>query len=91
MWVINLSVVDYLGLQSELCRILSTRIDRQLKNTKRTSVKMPKLGYDKSPQYDEEWFRQEYMKVKPMINVLSNPEGRRKTEEDIKKEACSKQ
>jgi hypothetical protein len=46
-----------------------------------------KLGYDKSPQYDKEWFRQEYMKVEPMLNVLSNPEGRRKTEEDIKKEA----
>jgi len=46
-----------------------------------------KLGYDKSPQYDEGWFRQEYMKVEPMLNVLSNPEGRRKTEEEIKKEA----
>jgi len=46
-----------------------------------------KLGYDKSPQYDEKWFRQEYMKVEPMLNVLSNPEGRRKTEEEIKKEA----
>ena len=31
-----------------------------------------KLGYGKSPQYDEEWFRQEYMKVKPVLNVLSN-------------------
>ncbi len=46
-----------------------------------------KLGYDKSPQYDEEWFRQEYMKVEPVLNILSNPEGRRKTEEEIKKEA----
>lgn len=46
-----------------------------------------KLGYDKSLQYDEEWFRQEYMKVEPMLNVLSNPEGKRKSDEDIKKEA----
>ena len=34
-----------------------------------------KLGYDKSPQYDEEWFRREYMKVEAKLNVLSNPSG----------------
>lgn len=36
---------------------------------------MDKLGYDKSPQYDEEWFRREYMKVEPRLNLLSNPSG----------------
>lgn len=34
-----------------------------------------KLGYDKSPQYDEEWFRNEYRKVEPKLNILSNPSG----------------
>jgi len=37
--------------------------------------KIDKLGYDKSPEYDEEWFRREYMKVEPKLNVLSNPSG----------------
>jgi hypothetical protein len=41
-----------------------------------------KLGYDKSPEYDEEWFRNEYRKVEPLLNVLSNPKGF-KTEEDV--------
>jgi hypothetical protein len=34
-----------------------------------------KLGYDKSPQYDEAWFRREYLKVEPKLNILSNPTG----------------
>jgi hypothetical protein len=34
-----------------------------------------KLGYDKSPQYDESWFRREYMKIEPRLNILSNPSG----------------
>jgi hypothetical protein len=34
-----------------------------------------KLGYDKSPQYSEEWFRAEYRKVEPRLNLLSNPGG----------------
>jgi len=34
-----------------------------------------KLGYDKSPQYDEEWFKREYRKVEPKLNLLSNPSG----------------
>jgi integrase len=34
-----------------------------------------RLGYDKSPQYDEGWFRREYLKVEPRLNVLSNPTG----------------
>jgi hypothetical protein len=34
-----------------------------------------KLGYDKSPQYDEAWFRREYLKVEPKLNILSNPAG----------------
>jgi len=42
-----------------------------------------KLGYDKSPEYDEEWFRNEYRKVEPMLNVISNPKGF-KGEEDLK-------
>ena len=35
-----------------------------------------KLGYDKSPEYNEDWFRSEYMKVEPALNILSNPEGK---------------
>lgn len=31
-----------------------------------------KLGYDKSPEYDIEWFRNEYLKVEPVLNILSN-------------------
>jgi len=34
-----------------------------------------KLGYDKSPQYDEAWFRREYLKIEPKLNVFSNPSG----------------
>jgi integrase len=34
-----------------------------------------KMGYDKSPQYDQEWFRREYCKVEPQLNLLSNPSG----------------
>ena len=41
-----------------------------------------KLGYDKSPQYDEEWFRKEYSKVEPKLNILTNPQG--ETYETIK-------
>jgi len=33
-----------------------------------------KLGYDKSPKYDKEWFRNEYRKVVPKLNILSNPQ-----------------
>jgi len=40
-----------------------------------------KLGYDKSPEYDEEWFRNEYRKVEPMFNVISNPKGFKGDEE----------
>jgi len=42
-----------------------------------------KLGYDKSPQYDEEWFRNEYRKVEPQLNVLSSPKGA-KGDQDLK-------
>jgi integrase len=34
-----------------------------------------KLGYDKSPQYNEEWFKREYMKIEPKLNLFSNPSG----------------
>ena len=34
-----------------------------------------KLGYDKSPQYDEKWFKSQYEKVEPRLNLLSNPFG----------------
>ena len=37
--------------------------------------KIDKLGYDKSPEYDVEWFKREYMKVEPKLNVISNPSG----------------
>jgi len=40
-----------------------------------------RLGYDKSPLYDEEWFRREYLKVEPKLNVISNPDGGQKAEE----------
>jgi len=42
-----------------------------------------KLGYDKSPEYDEEWFRNEYRKVEPQLNLSSNPKGL-KAGEDLK-------
>lgn len=42
-----------------------------------------KLGYDKSPQYNEEWFRNEYRKVEPQLNVLSSPKGV-KNDQDLK-------
>jgi hypothetical protein len=42
-----------------------------------------RLGYDKSPEYDEEWFRNEYRKVEPQLNVLSNPKGA-KGDQDLK-------
>ena len=42
-----------------------------------------KLGYDKSPEYDDEWFRNEYRKVEPLLNVISNTKGF-KGEEDLK-------
>jgi hypothetical protein len=34
-----------------------------------------KLGYDKSPRYSEDWFRSQYEKVEPRLNLLSNPSG----------------
>jgi hypothetical protein len=43
-----------------------------------------KSGYDKSPDYDVEFFRSEYRKVEPYINILSNPKGLR-AEEDLSK------
>ena len=42
-----------------------------------------KLGYDKSPAYDEQWFRNEYRKVEPLLNVVSNPKGL-KGDQDLK-------
>lgn len=43
-----------------------------------------KLGYDKSPEYDVEWFRREYRKVEPQLNLIS---GKGKVE-DMKREAA---
>ncbi|MEM2905724.1 MAG: hypothetical protein QW057_04125 [Candidatus Bathyarchaeia archaeon] len=40
-----------------------------------------RLGYDKSPEYDEEWFRHEYLKVEPQLNLISNPPGRGEDQE----------
>lgn len=37
--------------------------------------KIGKLGYGRSPQYDEELLRREYSKVEPELNILSNPSG----------------
>jgi hypothetical protein len=42
-----------------------------------------KLGYDKSPEYDVEWFRREYRKVEPQLNVLSGVGSM----EDVKQDA----
>jgi len=39
--------------------------------------------YDKSPEYDEGWFRNEYRKVEPLLNVVSNPKGL-KGDQDLK-------
>ncbi|MEM2882211.1 MAG: hypothetical protein QXU06_02465 [Candidatus Bathyarchaeia archaeon] len=39
--------------------------------------RIDRMGYDKSPQYDEGWFRDEYRKVEPLLNVISNPKGLR--------------
>lgn len=44
--------------------------------------RIDKLGYDKSPEYNVEWFRREYRKVEPQLNIISGIENR----EDIKKE-----
>jgi len=41
-----------------------------------------RLGYDKSPEYDEEWFRKEYMKVEPPAEHNLEPDGRNAGEED---------
>lgn len=34
-----------------------------------------RLGYDESPDLDEKFFRDEYKKVEPSLNVISNPVG----------------
>lgn len=44
--------------------------------------RIDKAGYDKSPDYDIPWFRTEYLKVAPHLNILSPPQQR----EDLKKE-----
>ena len=31
------------------------------------------MGYDKSDQLSPEWFKGEYLKVEPLLNVLSTP------------------
>lgn len=30
-----------------------------------------RLNYDKSPEYNEQWFREEYKKVEPVLNIIS--------------------
>ncbi len=34
-----------------------------------------RLGYDESPDLDEKFFRDEYKKVEPSLNIISNPAG----------------
>jgi hypothetical protein len=46
--------------------------------------RIDKLGYDKSPEYDVDWFKREYMKVEPRLNLLSGTGNR----EDMKKEVA---
>ncbi len=47
-----------------------------------------KLGYDKSPWYDENFFREEYKKIEPELNILSNTGGMNleRAKEEVKKE-----
>jgi hypothetical protein len=44
--------------------------------------RIDKLGYDKSPEYDVDWFKREYLKVEPQLNLFSGSGNR----EDMKKE-----
>jgi hypothetical protein len=46
--------------------------------------RIDKLGYDKSPEYDIDWFKREYLKVEPQLNLLSGAGNR----EDMKKEVA---
>jgi hypothetical protein len=46
--------------------------------------RIDKLGYDKSPAYDVEWFKREYRKVEPQFNLISGP----RNVEDVKKEVA---
>jgi hypothetical protein len=46
--------------------------------------RIDKAGYDKSPDYDVDWFRTEYLKVAPQLNIISQPQQR----EDLKKEVA---
>lgn len=41
-----------------------------------------KLGYDKSPLYDVDFFKAEYEKIEPILNIISNPEGRKADREE---------
>jgi hypothetical protein len=60
----------------------------QLKGVKNVSSEFflghitDRSGYDKSPEYDVEFFRNEYRKVEPYLNVISNPKGL-KAQEDL--------
>ena len=42
------------------------------------------MGYDKSPEYDVEWFRSQYCKVEPQLNLISGSGN----VEDMKKEVA---
>jgi len=46
--------------------------------------KLDKMGYDKSPEYDVEWFRRQYCKVEPQLNLISGSGN----VEDMKKEVA---
>lgn len=44
-------------------------------------------SYEKSPKYDEEFFRNEYRKVEPYLNIVSNPLGLRNTLDEARRAA----
>jgi hypothetical protein len=44
-------------------------------------------SYEKSPKYDEGFFRREYRKVEPYLNIVSNPSGLRSSLDEARKAA----
>jgi len=37
--------------------------------------RIEKMGYDKSPEYDVEWFRREYRKIESQLNIISGSQN----------------
>jgi hypothetical protein len=49
--------------------------------------RIDKQGYDKSPEYDEVWFRREYLKVEPQLNIISGTGHVEKVKREVALEA----